>query len=233
MLGYQTPDWEKSRVEAWTDEGVVRHVLAGEIALFELLMRRHNQRIYRAIRSILRDDSETEDVMQETYVRAYEHLAQFAGRARFSTWLTRIAVNEAIKRSIARGRLDPLELDHVEREDQMMPAFQQPTTTPESNASQSELTSILEKAVMALSDGYRAVVMLRDVEDMSTADTAEALSLSEANVKVRLHRAHELLRDELLSMTRSASAQAFGFHASRCDRVVQGVMARLTGNARV
>ena len=232
MPGYKEPEVEQLRAEGCPDEDLIGRVLAGEIALFELLMRRHNQRIYRAIRSILRDDSETEDVMQETYVRAYEHLAQFEGRARFSTWLTRIAVNEAIKRSVARGRLGPLELEDVGREDQVMPAFQQPTTTPESNASQSELRSILEQAVLALPEGYRAVVMLRDIEDMSTSDTAEALSLSEANVKVRLHRAHELLRDELLSMTRSASAQAFGFHATRCDRVVAAVMARVMGEVR-
>ena len=95
-------------VEDWTDEHIVQRVLQGEVLLFEVLMRRHNQRIYRAIRSILREDSECEDVMQETYVRAFEHLAQFEGRAMFSTWLTRIAVNEAIKRSVARGKLDPL-----------------------------------------------------------------------------------------------------------------------------
>ena len=218
---------EQARVEAWSDNDVVGRVLNGEIVLFELLMRRHNQRIYRAIRAILREDSETEDVMQETYVRAYEHLAQFAGRAQFSTWLTRIAVNEAIKRSAARGKLDPLNEGIAAGEDEVMPAFQQATATPEANASQNELKSILEKAVLALPDGYRAVVMLRDIEDMSTAETAEALSLSESNVKVRLHRAHDLLRDELLNMTRGASAEAFGFHATRCDRVVAAVMARI------
>jgi RNA polymerase sigma-70 factor (ECF subfamily) len=220
---------EQARVEAWSDNDVVSRVLNGEIVLFELLMRRHNQRIYRAIRAILRDDAETEDVMQETYVRAYEHLAQFAGRAQFSTWLTRIAVNEAIKRSVARGKLDPLNEGIAAGEDEVMPAFQQATATPEANASQNELKSILEKAVLALPDGYRAVVMLRDIEDMSTAETAEALSLSESNVKVRLHRAHDLLRDELLTMTRRASAEAFGFHATRCDRVVAAVMARISG----
>ena len=98
-------------VEDWSDEEIVARVLQGDTLLFEVLMRRHNQRIYRAIRSILRDDSECEEVMQESYVRAFEHLAQFEGRAMFSTWLTRIAVNEAIKRSIARGKLDPLEDD--------------------------------------------------------------------------------------------------------------------------
>ena len=218
---------ERAQVES-SDQEIVGRVLAGEVVLFELLMRRHNQRIYRAIRAILRDDSETEDVMQETYVRAYEHLAQFAGRAQFSTWLTRIAVNEAIKRLRARGRLNPLERDAAEGEEQMMPAFQQPAATPESNASLNELGALLEKAILGLPDAYRAIVMLRDIEDMSTADTAEALSLSEANVKVRLHRAHEMLRDELFTMMRSASGEAFGFHASRCDRVVSAVMARVT-----
>src|SRR3954454_25039209 len=96
-------------VDHCTDEHIVERILRGEVLLFEVLMRRHNQRIYRAIRSILRDDSESEDVMQEAYVRAFEHLAQFERRAQFSTWLTRIAVNESIKRSIARGKLDPLE----------------------------------------------------------------------------------------------------------------------------
>jgi len=215
------------QVQALTDAEVVRRVVNGDIAGFELLMRRHNQRVYRAIRAILRDDSETEDVMQETYVRAYEHLAQFEGRAQFSTWITRIAVNEAIKRAAARRKLDPLDEEVAAGEDQVMPAFQQATATPETNASQNELKSILEQAVLALPDGYRAVVMLRDIEDMSTAEAAEALSMTEANVKVRLHRAHQMLRDGLLKMTRSASPQAFGFHATRCDRVVSAVMGRI------
>ena len=220
---------ERARTEQWPDEDVVQRVLDGDVLLFELLMRRHNQRIYRAIRSILRDDSETEDVMQETYVRAYEHLAQFEGRARFSTWLTRIAVNEAIKRSMMRQRLDSLDLERTEREDDAMQGFQQDTPTPESNASRSEMGSMLEKAILTLPDGYREVVVLRDIEEMSTTETAEALSLSEANVKVRLHRAHELLRNELMAMAGAARAEAFGFHASRCDRVVQNVLPRLSG----
>jgi RNA polymerase sigma-70 factor (ECF subfamily) len=218
---------ERARAEEWTDEEIVQRVLHGDIFLFELLMRRHNQRIYRAVRSILRDDSETEDVMQEAYVRAYEHLAQFEGRARFSTWLTRIAVNESIKRSVSRGRLDPLEIDRPEQEVETMSLFQQNPPSPESNASLSEMAAMLERAITALPDRYRAVVVLRDLEEMSTGETAEALSLSEANVKVRLHRAHELLRDELMAMAGSASHLAFGFGASRCDRMVQSVFNRL------
>ena len=218
---------DRANGEQWTDEEIVQRVLDGNIVLFELLMRRHNQRIYRAVRSILRDDSETEDVMQETYVRAYEHLDQFEGRARFSTWLTRIAVNESIKRSVLRGRLDPLEIERPEWEEETMSRFRQNSLSPESNVSLSEMAAMLEKAITALPDRYRTVVVLRDLQEMSTGETAEALSLSESNVKVRLHRAHELMRDELLAMAGSASHLAFGFGASRCDRMVQSVLSRL------
>jgi RNA polymerase sigma-70 factor (ECF subfamily) len=221
------PIVEKARVEGWTDAEIVQRVLDGDLALFELLMRRHNQRVYRAIRSILRDDSESEDVMQEAYVRAYEHLAQFEGRAQFSTWLTRIAVNEALKRAAARGKLDSLDEERYEREDENMPAFQSNSPTPEANASRSELNGLLEEAILSLPQKYRAVIVLRDVEEMSTAETAEVLSLTEANVKVRLHRAHELLRGELLALAGASSTQAFGLHATRCDRIVRTVFERL------
>jgi RNA polymerase sigma-70 factor (ECF subfamily) len=221
------PILERARVDGWTDEVIVHRVLNGDRVLFELLMRRHNQRVYRAIRSILRDDSESEDVMQEAYVRAYEHLAQFEGRAQFSTWLTRIAVNEALKRLTARGKLDPLEEERYEGEDGTMPAFQSNLPTPEANASRSELKGLLEEAILALPQMYRAVIVLRDVEEMNTAETAEALSLTEANVKVRLHRVHELLRGELFTRAGASSTQAFDFHATRCDRVVRAVFERL------
>jgi len=190
-------------------------------------MRRHNQRVYRAIRSILRDNTETEDVMQEAYARAYEHLSQFEGRAQFSTWLTRIAVNEALKRLAARGRLESLDEEQYEVENGTMPAFQSNSPSPETNASNSELKGLLEEAILALPITYRAVIMLRDVEEMSTAETAEVLSLTDASVKVRLHRAHELLRGELFERAGATSAQAFNFHASRCDRVVHAVFQRL------
>jgi RNA polymerase sigma-70 factor, ECF subfamily len=221
------PMLEKARVEGWTDAEIVQRVLDGDLALFELLMRRHNQRVYRAIRSILRDDSESEDVMQDAYVRAYEHLSQFEGRAQFSTWLTRIAVNEALKRAVARRKLDSLDEERYEGEDGHMPAFQSNSPTPEANASRNELKELLEEAILALPQKYRAVIVLRDVEEMNTAETAEVLSLTEANVKVRLHRAHELLRGELLALAGASSTEAFGFHATRCDRVVHAVFGRL------
>lgn len=217
---------ERARIEGWTDDVIVERVLEGDLALYELLMRRHNQRVYRAIRSILRDDAECEDVMQEAYVRAYQHLKQFEGRAQFSTWLTRIAVNEALRRLAARGRMDPLDMPY-DGEDEPMPLPVEDTKTPELLASRSEAAGLLEQAIMALPQGYRTVIMLRDVEEMSTAETAEALSLTESNVKVRLHRAHELLREELYARAGKSAAQAFGFHAVRCDRVVGAVLERL------
>src|SRR5690348_5893596 len=103
------PILERARLESWTDEQVVERVLAGETAAVEVLMRRCNQRLYRVARAILRDDAEAEDVMQDAYVRAYQHLSQFAGRARFATWLTRIAVHEALARSHRRARVTALD----------------------------------------------------------------------------------------------------------------------------
>lgn len=218
---------EVARALSWPDEEIVRSVLEGNVLLFEILMRRHNQRIYRAARSILRSDSECEDVMQDTYVSAFAHLSQFAGRAKFSTWLTRIAVNEAIKRYTARGEFDMLELEETAGDPGSEPAFHSGMPTPEANASRSELSGLLEEAILALPLPYRSVVMLRDLEEMSTAETADALSLTHSNVRVRLHRAHELLRAELLARVGASSTKAFGFHARRCDRVVQTVMSRL------
>lgn len=218
---------EVARALSWPDEEIVRGVLEGNVLLFEILMRRHNQRIYRAVRSILRDDSECEDVMQDTYVSAFAHLSQFAGRAKFSTWLTRIAVNEAIKRYSARGLFDVLDLEESEGNVRDEQAFHSELSTPEANASRGELSGLLEEAILALPLPYRAVVTLRDLEEMSTAEAAEALSLTESNVRVRLHRAHEMLRAELLAGVGASSAKAFGFHARRCDRVVQTVLTRL------
>lgn len=219
---------ELAQASTWPDEEIVRRTLDGDALLFEVLMRRHNRRIYRAVRSILRDDAECEDAMQEAYVSAFAHLAQFAGRAKFSTWLTRIAVNEAIKRSSARGKFELFELEDYEGEDNgAMPAFHSSSPTPEAHASRRELSGLLEDAILSLPLAYRAVVMLRDLEEMSTCEAAEALSVTEGNIRVRLHRAHELLREELLARVGESSPEAFGFQAPRCDRVVQAVFARL------
>jgi RNA polymerase sigma-70 factor (ECF subfamily) len=229
MTSSETMANEPSRttIEIGSDEQIIERVLQGDTLLFEVLMRRYNQRIYRAVRSIVRDDSECEEVMQECYVRAFEHLAQFEGRAMFSTWLTRIAVNEAIKRSIARGKLDPIDLEDFDGENRIMPAQYANSPTPESNVAGNELASLLEESILSLPVAYRSVIVLRDLEEMSTAETAKVLALSDANVKVRLHRAHEMLRTQLMERAGASSAGALLFRATRCDRVVHAVVERL------
>lgn len=217
---------DKATSEAWTDEQVVERILMGETALYEIIMRRHNQRLYRVVRAILRDDGETEDVMQDAYVRAYEHLDQFAGRAAFSTWLTRIAVHEALARARSRSRTQQLNTDSNE---DGVPVVNLPSTylDPEQSTSKGELSRLIEEAVLGLPDQYRTVLMLRDIEELSTSETATSLSLTEENVKVRLHRGRSLLRRSLAERIGADGRYAFSFMGARCDRVVQRVMQRL------
>ena len=204
-----------------SDEEIVTRVRAGETALFEVLMRRHNTRVYRAIRSIIRDESEVEDLMQQAYLRAYEHLEHFEGASRFSTWLTRIAVNEALMRVRKSSRLSVVAEPPVEQEGGM------PATNPEERANDRQVVALLESAVDALPDLYRTVFMLREVEGLSTAEAAELLDVTEEVVKTRLHRARGLVRDALLARADASAGEAFPFFAPRCDRVVAGVMSRI------
>jgi RNA polymerase sigma-70 factor (ECF subfamily) len=211
------------------DEVVVSRVLAGETALFEILMRRYNQRLYRVSRVILRDDGEAEDVMQDAYVRAYEHLNQFAGKAAFSTWLTRIAIHEALARKRRRGRME--ELDALTNGD-TMPILKSSAPTPEADTAQAEARQLLEEAIDRLPENYRTVVVLREVEEMSVAETADSLGVTDAVVKTRLHRAHAMLRKDLFLRARGRAADLYQFHAVRCDRVVKAVFARIKEKAQ-
>src|SRR5690349_21080858 len=216
-----------NNTETLPDEEVVRRVLQGETALFELIMRRYNQRIYRVARAILRDDAEAEDVMQDAYVRAYQHLSQFEGRAKFTTWLTRIAVHEALARAERRGRFEPYINDDPTFEGDPMAFVPSKDRSPEQQASNRELGDLLENAILELPETYRTVIIMRDIEEMTTAETADVLGITEENVKVRLHRARALLRDELYSRAGASSSEAFTFLAPRCDRVVKAVMVRI------
>lgn len=206
------------------DTEVVRRVLGGEPALFEVLMRRYNQRVFRAIRSVLRGDQEAEDAMQQAWLSAYSNLRQFQGTSTFSTWLVRIAMNEALGRVRRRPRLAPL--DEVPEEDDSMRAK---TQDPEGRAVSRELGRMLEAAVDELPDSYRSVFVLREIEGLSTAEAALALEVSEELVKVRLHRARLTLRDRLYARVGSATEGAFVFLGWRCDQLVARVMARILG----
>jgi len=214
-------------LERWNvlpDEAIVTQILDGHVALFELLMRRHNERLYRAARAILRNDAEAEDVMQQAYVNAYAHLRQFDGRSAFSTWLTRIAVNEAILRARKKGRYEPLR-DNDATFDTLFPI--EPANNPERQAFSAEMKIILENAIESLPDGLREVFMLRQVEGLSTAETASCLGISDDLVKTRLSRARAALRRDLIERMGDAASKSFTFLRPRCDRVVAAVLARI------
>jgi RNA polymerase sigma-70 factor, ECF subfamily len=213
---------QQAKRDDWSDEEIVRRVLDGDTALYELLMRRHNQRLYRVARAILRDDAEAEDVMQDAYVRAYQNLASFEGRAKFVTWLTRIAVNEALSRSRRRVRFPAVDLDD-ESNGEVMKSATSTCRNPEQQAYDRELADVLEKAILSLPEEHRLVFILRDVESMSTEETAKCLNLTEENVKVRLHRARTRLRKRLYEAAGATTAHCFQFHALRCDRIVSNV----------
>jgi RNA polymerase sigma-70 factor, ECF subfamily len=209
---------------SWTDEEIIDRVIGGQTALYELLVRRYNQKLYRAVRAVLREDSEAEDAMQEAYVRAYQNLRKFERRASFGTWLTRIGVNEAIARLKSRQRSETEFSDEAAVESE---AVDTKTNDPENEMAQSEVRSLLEDAILRLPLDYRTVVMMREVEEMSTAETASALDLTEEAVKVRLHRARAMLRRDLFSRVGASTAAAFQFHAVRCDRVAASVLSRI------
>jgi len=215
--------WENAEQ---SDAEVVRQVLAGNTALFELLMRRCNERLYRATRSIVRDEQEAEDVMQQAYVNAFMHLRQFNGSAQFSTWLTRIGINEALARVRRQGRYQTIDEDFSNVEPFM--AGQSPDS-PERQAFTGELRGLLEGAIDTLPDGTREVFVLREVEGMNTAEVADCLGVSEDVVKTRLSRGRAALRRVLLEQIGSTAPEAFRFYRPRCDRVVANVLERIAG----
>jgi RNA polymerase sigma-70 factor (ECF subfamily) len=201
----------------------VSRVKAGDTALFEVLMRRYNRRLFRATRAILRNDAEAEDVMQQAYLNAYAHLGQFAGRASFATWLTRIAVHEASAR--VRRRRSAEGESMRDRSEDAAASLADGGPDPEAQLLAGEVRGLLEAAIDALPERYRLTFVLREVEGLGTAETAESLGISEEVVKTRLSRARAMLRSELCRRAGDEIAAAFSFHLSRCDRVVAAVMA--------
>jgi RNA polymerase sigma-70 factor (ECF subfamily) len=209
-----------------SDAEAIQQVLDGNTAMFELLMRRYNERVYRAARSIVRDEQEAEDVMQQAYVNAFTHLRQFNGSARFSTWLTKIAINEALARVRRRSRYETFD-DDLSNVEPFMSS--NPAQSPERQAFAGELRGLLEWAIDALPDGMREVFVLREVEGLSTSEVAECLGVSDDVVKTRLSRGRAMLRRLLMERTGATAPEAFRFYRPRCDRVVTQVLARIGG----
>jgi RNA polymerase sigma-70 factor (ECF subfamily) len=209
-----------------SDEAIVARVLAGETYLFEVLMRRHNQRLSRAVRALLKLESEVEDVMQQTYVDAFTNLRQLRGAASLSTWLVRIAVNEALVRLRRKRRFitSGAGFDLIERE---IPGPESGRGDPEETASRVELIHFLEAAVDELPARYRVVFMLREIEGMNTRETAAALGVSKDVVKTQLRRSKLLIQQLVGARVYASKAGAFAFHAPRCNRVVSAVFEKI------
>jgi RNA polymerase sigma-70 factor, ECF subfamily len=213
------------------DAALALRIAAHDQAAFTLLMKRHNQLLFRTARSILRDDAEAEDVLQEAYLHAYRAIGQFRGDARLSTWLTRIVVNEAIARSrktSRRGAVMQLHADAYAIDDAAEVNVNTASSeSPESGAMRSEARALMEKSIDALPEAFRTVFVLRAVEEMSVEEVAACLAIPEATVRSRFFRARAQLRAALAKEIDFALEGAFSFDGERCERIVAGVLARL------
>lgn len=201
---------------------------AGDGAAFELLMRRHNQLLFRTARSILKNDAEAEDAVQEGYLRAWRALGEFRTESRLSTWLVRIVANEALGRLRRTGaQVIPLEAAMSSPEPETQAAFTDtPERGPEHSALRSQVRTLLESRIDLLPEAYRTVFMLRAVEEMSVEEVAQALDIPEATVRTRFFRARSLLREGLAGEMDGAIGEVFAFDGARCDRIVANVLAR-------
>lgn len=204
-----------------SDEEIIRRVISGEQSLFELLMRRHNQQIYRAVIAIVRDAEEAQEVMQQAYLNAWAHLRDFAGGSSFSTWLTRIAVHQALAGRRRHRRTLAVVTDEPGGD------IVQDDPSPEEQAMAGEMRVLLERTVMAMPVEYRAVVILRDVQGLTTEEAAEALDVTSGVIRTRLHRARAMLRDQLMNQGRKSLTELLPFAGKRCDRVVEQVLMQI------
>lgn len=213
------------------DGDLAVRVHAGDHAAFRLLMRRYNQTMYRTARSILRDDAEAEDAVQEAYLQAYRSIGAWRGEAKLSTWLVRIVVNESLMRRRRRNRgAEVISLDGEtagEKAAAEASMQEEAPDQPEREALRSETRRLIEANIDKLPDAFRTVFMLRAVDEMDVGEVADCLGIPEATVRTRFFRARALLREMLSREIDIAQEHAFGFAGERCDRIVEGVMARL------
>jgi RNA polymerase sigma factor (sigma-70 family) len=200
---------------------VIDRIIKGEKELYEVIMRKYNQRLYRIARSIIKNESEIEDVLQETYIKAFIHLNQFEGRSQFSTWLTRILINQANACLLKRKKLQNSFSDDIsENIKDERSSFE---AAPDQLMVNKELKKYLEDAIDHLPENLRAVYIMREVEGLSVAETSECLSISLENVKTRLHRSKAMLKEFLFAKAKG-DIDVFRFGLERCDRLVMAVL---------
>jgi len=219
-------------LDASSDAELVDLAIAGHDAAFSQIMRRHNRLLFRTARGILKNDDDTQDALQEAYLRAWRALASFRSDARLSTWLVRIVVNEALGR-LRRSGVQPaqvLPLNATIVPDGETPEMQMqanPDDQPEPTAVRAQIRQQIEARIDSLPDSFRSVFMLRGVEELSVEETALALDIPEATVRSRFFRARGILREGLSRDIDMAIGDAFSFAGPRCDRIVESVLARI------
>jgi len=217
-------------LEALGDADLATHAHQGDGGAFRLIIQRNNRRLFRLARSIVRDDAEAEDVVQETYVRAAANLASFRGESRLSTWLSRIALNEALGR-LRKQRptvgVEAIDDAHARNGEVLMFPGVAAVPDPETATARTEVRRLLERAIDGLPEPFRIVFIMRDIEGLSVAETAEHLDLRPATVKTRLFRAREQLRQSLDDTLASALTGTFPFDGERCGRLAERVLTRL------
>lgn len=216
--------------EELPDREIARRVATGDEDTFRLLMRRYNQTLYRTARSILKDDAESEDAVQEAYLLAYQAMGKFRGDAKLSTWLVRIVVNEAIGRLRKRKRhAEVIQLNGTTdfEENAKMNMSELSPEQPERAAMRAQSRRLLEAKIDELPDAFRTVFVLRAIEEMTVEEAAVCLGIPEATVRTRYFRAKSLLREALAREIDFALEEAFAFAGARCDRIIAGVLARL------
>jgi RNA polymerase sigma-70 factor (ECF subfamily) len=210
---------------------LVGRIVRQDKAAFETLMRRHNGRLFRVARSILKDESEAEDALQDAYLDAYRHIAEFRGDSELSTWLTRIVINHSLMR-LRRKKRDRVVVPFVtsnegEPDRQPLEVADDRVESPQTATLRAEVRRLIERRLDELPVAFRTVFVLREVEGMSVQETADCLSIPAATVRTRLFRARALLREALARDIDSATLDVFGFAGARCDRIVSAVLARI------
>lgn len=212
-----------------SDSELAERIGRGDCGAFEAMMRQHNRRLYRVARAILHDDAEAEEVLQESYLLAYQHIQGFQGKSKLSTWLTRIVINEALQRvRKLKSRRVVIPFAQVESgEEAMTTNAETKPETPENASMRAQMRRLLEREIDSLPVAFRTVFILREVEEMTVEETAECLDLPPATVRSRLFRAKAQLRESLAREMDMATADTFEFAGARCDRVVAGALARV------
>ena len=219
---------------ALSDAELSRRVAQGDTGAFERLMRIHNRTLFRTARAILRDDAEAEDALQEAYLQAYRSIGTFRGEAKLSTWLVRIVANEALgrrRKGARRAAVMPIRPGEPMEHELEAEAAMHENEGPQGEAERRELRRLLEQRIDDLPDGFRAVFVLRALEELSVDETAAALGIPAATVRTRFFRARSQLREALAREIDHAFDDAFAFAGDRCDRIVSGVLAKLAGGA--